>query len=200
RPLLALDAVSAPLELIQAVAETLEPSLGRALQPLVQRLWWRAAECGAEGRRQCALSVPSTDQHVVRLGRAQQRPLEEWRRSRADGEVGQAGGVDREAGGGNPLGKAAKGQGEPGGVRRPGPAGRPPALDAHPQGGWDDDEAAALVLAEVERPADLGAAERAPAGDRLGEALLVPALGREHDPNLPRASGARCERPDRAPR
>src|SRR5205823_3685577 len=57
---------------------------------------------------------------------------------------------------------------------------------------------AALVLAEVERPADLGAAQRAPAGDRLGEALLVPALGREYDPDLRRASGTGVERLDRA--
>ena len=56
------------------------------------------------------------------------------------------------------------------------------------------------MAAEVEHTAHLAARDPAPAGDRLGEVVLVPPCREEHEPHLAGTAGVCVERVDRAAR
>ena len=58
----------------------------------------------------------------------------------------------------------------------------------------------AAVAAEVEHSAHLAACDSAPAGDRLGQVVLVPPSCEEDEPHLAGAAGVRVERVDRPAR
>ena len=118
----------------------------------------------------------------------------------ADGEVVDAGQLGREPGRGDPLDQPPEPQHEPGGVGRARQAHRPPPHHGHAQARGERQVPVVAVAAEVEHAAHLAARDPAPAGDRLGEVVLVPRAREEHEPHLAGAAGVGVERVDRAAR
>ena len=128
RDVVAVAARARALELVEALAQAGELARARPLPPAVQpRRRIGLSERGLVDRGQDALAVADRDRPSA--GRMQQGPFQERGRAGADGHIGEGGRVGRESGGRDPLGQAAEGESEPGGVGRGRAAQHPPPLD-----------------------------------------------------------------------
>ena len=181
------------LEGIQTGGERRERLAARLVAPAGEPALQLAEMRRRHDRRQRPLARPRVAGRPG-AGVAEQRPLQERRRPRPDGQIEHRQAVCGEPRLGDALQHPSERQRQAGGVQCRWAAHHPPALERHPQRRRHDQEPAVAVGAEIEHPACLRHAQRAPARHGAGERLLVPAGAGEQHPYLRGPAGAGVQR------